>query len=65
MKYNSPHSTAAWGMMAKDWEQGVDYHRLSVDRLKSRPSRDPPCGPRRRALLQFRQHSLRHRDAHR
>ena len=34
MKYNSPHSTAAWGMMAKDWEQGVDYHRLSVERLK-------------------------------
>ena len=34
MKYNRPHGTAAWGMMAKDWEQGVDYHRLSVDRLK-------------------------------
>ena len=34
MKYNRPHATAAWGMMAKDWEQGVDYHRLSVDRLK-------------------------------
>jgi len=34
MKYNSPHSAASWGMMAKDWEQGVDYHRLSVERLK-------------------------------
>ena len=34
MKYNRPHGTAAWGMMAKDWEQGVDYHRLSVERLK-------------------------------
>ncbi len=34
MKYNRPHSTAAWGMMAKDWEQGVDYSRLSKDRLK-------------------------------
>ena len=34
MKYNRPFSTAAWGAMAKDWEQGVDYHRLSVDRLK-------------------------------
>src|SRR5579871_1959709 len=33
MKYNSPHSTAAWGAMAKDWEQGIDYHRLSKDRL--------------------------------
>ena len=34
MKYNRPQSTAAWGMMAKDWEQGVDYHRLSKERLK-------------------------------
>ena len=25
MKYNSPHSTAALGAMAKDWEQGIDY----------------------------------------
>ncbi len=33
MKYNSPYSTASWGQMAKDWEQGVDYHRLSKDRL--------------------------------
>jgi len=33
MKYNSPHSTASWGAMAKDWEQGVDYSRLSKDRL--------------------------------
>ena len=33
MKYNQPHSTAAWGMMAKDWEQGIDYHRLSKERL--------------------------------
>ena len=34
MKYNRPQSTASWGMMAKDWEQGVDYHRLSKERLK-------------------------------
>jgi hypothetical protein len=34
MKYNRPHSTAAWGLMAKDWEQGIDYHRLSLERLK-------------------------------
>jgi hypothetical protein len=34
MKYNRPHSTAAWGLMAKDWEQGIDYHRLSIERLK-------------------------------
>ena len=34
MKSNSPHSTAAWGMMAKDWEQGVDYDRLHKERVK-------------------------------
>src|ERR1700734_506805 len=33
MKYNRPHSTAAWGLMAKDWEQGIDYSRLSKERL--------------------------------
>src|SRR6201986_1775582 len=33
MKYNRPHSTAAWGAMAKDWGQGIDYHRLSKERL--------------------------------
>ena len=33
MKYNSPHSTAACGAMAKDWEQGIDYSRLSKERL--------------------------------
>jgi len=33
MKYNSPHSTAAFGAMAKDWEQGIDYSRLSKERL--------------------------------
>ena len=34
MKYNSPYSTAAWGAAAKDWEQGIDYHRLSKERLE-------------------------------
>jgi len=34
MKYNRPHATAAWGTMGKDWERGVDYQRLVVDRLK-------------------------------
>ena len=34
MKYNSPYSTAAYGAQAKDWEQGIDYHRLSKERLK-------------------------------
>ena len=29
MKYNSPYSTASWGSAAKDWEEGIDYHRLS------------------------------------
>ena len=33
MKYNSPRSTAAFGAMAKDWEQGIDYSRLSKERL--------------------------------
>ena len=33
MKYNSPYSTAAWGMQAKDWEQGIDYSRMSKERL--------------------------------
>jgi Xaa-Pro dipeptidase len=28
MKYNRPHSTAAWGTMAKDWELGIDYQRM-------------------------------------
>ena len=34
MKYNRPQATAAWGMMAKDWERGIDYHRLFKERLK-------------------------------
>ncbi len=33
MKYNRPHATASWGMQAKDWEKGVDYSRLSKERL--------------------------------
>ena len=33
MKYNRPHATAAWGTMAKDWEQGIDYQRMHRDRL--------------------------------
>jgi acetate CoA/acetoacetate CoA-transferase alpha subunit len=33
VKYNSPYSTAAWGSQAKDWEQGIDYSRLSKERL--------------------------------
>ena len=34
MKYNSPYSTAAWGQQAKDWEQGIDYSRMSKERLR-------------------------------
>ena len=30
MKYNRPQATASWGMMAKDWEKGIDYHRLTT-----------------------------------
>ena len=33
MKYNRSHTTASWGMQAKDWEKGVDYSRLSKERL--------------------------------
>lgn len=33
MKYNSPYSTAAWGQQAKDWEQGIDYSRMSKEQL--------------------------------
>ena len=33
MKYNSPYATAHWGTQAKDWEEGVDYHRLRAERL--------------------------------
>ena len=34
MKYNRPQATASWGTQAKDWEKGIDYHRLTVERLK-------------------------------
>jgi Xaa-Pro dipeptidase len=34
MKYNRPHATASWGTMAKDWEKGVDYHRLVNERFE-------------------------------
>jgi Xaa-Pro dipeptidase len=33
MKYNRPHATATWGTMGKDWESGVDYRQLNIDRL--------------------------------
>ena len=33
MKYNSPYSTAAYGINAKDWEGGVNYDRLRRERL--------------------------------
>src|SRR5271165_5438518 len=33
MKYNRPQATASWGMMAKDWEKGIDYDRLRNQRL--------------------------------
>ena len=53
MKYNSPHSTAAWGTMAKDWEQGIDYDRLSQGAAEARAGGDPPRRPRRRAGFNF------------
>ena len=34
MKYNRPHAVASWGTQAKDFERGVDYHRLIAERLK-------------------------------
>jgi Xaa-Pro aminopeptidase len=33
MKYNSPYATASWGQMGKDWEEGIDYSRMSKERL--------------------------------
>jgi Xaa-Pro dipeptidase len=33
MKYNRPYSRARWGMMGKDFEMGVDFHRLRRERL--------------------------------
>jgi Xaa-Pro aminopeptidase len=33
VKYNQPYATAHWGTQAKDWEGGVDYHRLRAERL--------------------------------
>lgn len=33
MKYNRPHATATWGTMGKDWESGVDFRQLNIDRL--------------------------------
>src|SRR5574341_1520826 len=33
MKYNRPYSRARWGTMAKDFEMGVDFHRLRRERL--------------------------------
>src|SRR3989304_3938979 len=33
MFYNKRHSTARWGTMALDWEQGVSYPRLVQDRI--------------------------------
>ena len=34
MKYNRKQATASWGMMAKDWEKGIDYDRLHKERVK-------------------------------
>ena len=33
MKYNRPYSRARWGTMAKDYEIGVDFHRLRQERF--------------------------------
>ena len=32
MKYNRPHATATWGTMGADWEAGVDFAKLNVER---------------------------------
>ena len=34
MKYNRPHATAKWGLMATDWEAGIDYSRLIRERFE-------------------------------
>ncbi len=33
MQYNRPHTTAAFGINARDWERGIDYERLRRERL--------------------------------
>lgn len=33
MEYNRPHATATWGIMATDWEAGVDFSRLIQERF--------------------------------
>jgi hypothetical protein len=33
MKYNRKQATASWGMIAKDWERGIDYARLHKERV--------------------------------
>ena len=50
MKYNRPQATASWGTMAKDWEQGIDYDRLSQGAADAGAGRDPPCRARARVL---------------
>jgi len=34
MEYNRPHATATWGIMATDWEAGVDFPRLIKERFE-------------------------------
>ena len=34
MHYNRPHSTATWGTMGKDWEAGIDFRKLVIDRAE-------------------------------
>ncbi len=33
MHYNRPHATASWGLMGKDWEQGINFERLIRERF--------------------------------
>ena len=53
MKYNRPHSTAAWGLMAKDWEQGSTIIDCPLERLKRAQGAIRLCRAWRRALLRF------------
>ena len=34
MEYNRPHATATWGTMGTDWEAGVDFRKLNLNRAE-------------------------------
>jgi hypothetical protein len=45
VKYNRPSGTASWGTRAKDWERGIDYDRLSKQRIARAQAAIKSAGP--------------------